>query len=168
MDLSTDDQVGGNYGSLPRLSGRPVYTSGAPGMSYFATIPMKGRPPMFRWLLKLRRGAVARSRQHMGINFVLPVVTRKVDGWVVAYCPPLDVTSQGRSRAEAIAAVKEAVAAFIEYCIEHNTIDRVLRDRGFTQARPAEWGRSKDELIEVPIELFANASNNAHPLAHAC
>lgn len=124
---------------------------------------------MFRWLHRLRRGtAIAGSSRHMGINFVLPVVTKKVDGWVVAHCPPLDVTSQGRSHDEAIAAVKEAVTAFIEYCIEHNTIDQVLRDMGFTQARPAEPGRSKDELIEVPIELFANAANNTHPLAHAC
>ena len=48
-----------------------------------------------------------------------------------AGCPRLDVYSQGDTREGAKAALKEAVALFIESCLKRDTLDEVLRDSGF-------------------------------------
>jgi len=45
-------------------------------------------------------------------SFAISVVQE--DGWFVARCPELNVTSQGRTLAEAEANIREAIALYIE------------------------------------------------------
>ncbi len=83
----------------------------------------------------------------------LPFTVKQKRKWHVAGCPALDVFSQGASREEAEANLKEAVSLFLASCFERGTLDQVLKDCGF---RPdfSTGGVQEDKalgFIEVPI-----------------
>ncbi|MBI1354649.1 MAG: type II toxin-antitoxin system HicB family antitoxin [Acidobacteria bacterium] len=50
--------------------------------------------------------------------------------WVAA-CPPLDVVTQADTQPEALAALREAVEAWFESCVERGVLDAALREAGF-------------------------------------
>jgi len=92
-------------------------------------------------------------------------VHRENDNWV-AGCPRLDVYSQGETREEAKQVLKEAVALFVESCLERDTLAEVLRDCGFrlvpagvhVPEHVADTSVSKrptedDELLGEPFSL---------------
>jgi predicted RNase H-like HicB family nuclease len=58
----------------------------------------------------------------------LTAVIEKEDGWFVAHCPELGVTSQGKTIIEAEAMIQEAVELFLE-CADEDEVRRRL-DRG--------------------------------------
>ncbi|MEO8461514.1 MAG: type II toxin-antitoxin system HicB family antitoxin [Dokdonella sp.] len=84
----------------------------------------------------------------------------------VAWCPALDVSSQGTSIRNALAALTEAVELFLEVCFENGTLDIVLRELGFTEAHKASEASFPDSeyTIEVPMELIADATNRRRSL----
>jgi predicted RNase H-like HicB family nuclease len=100
--------------------------------------------------------------------FRLPVTFKRTGDQVVAICEALDVASQGRTQAAAKAAIIEAVSLFLETCFEMGTLDDVLRERGFTQMQPSSHSGRDQEMIEVPMELVANAKANTRKLRPAC
>jgi len=53
--------------------------------------------------------------------------------WYIAQCPPLDLTTQGRSLAEAKQNLEEAASLFFISCIERGTLDQALRELGFVK-----------------------------------
>lgn len=55
-------------------------------------------------------------------NFVLYGVAKREGDWFIAHCPPLDVTTQGRTLAEAKANLVEASELFIASCLERGTL----------------------------------------------
>jgi|HigsolmetaAR206D_1030411.scaffolds.fasta_scaffold07319_2 Uncharacterized conserved protein len=126
---------------------------------------------MFRWFVRLgsrREERHAISDHQIAIRFRLPAhVTREGD-WFVAYCPAMDVSSQGRTRDEALSALTEAVTATLEFCIEQNTIDQVLRSLGFRQGKPDHIEDPADDVIDVPIDLIADAANRSRSVAATC
>jgi predicted RNase H-like HicB family nuclease len=52
----------------------------------------------------------------------------------VAGCPALDVYSQGQSEEDAARSLAEAVALWVESCLERDTLDQALRELGFEEA----------------------------------
>ena len=62
------------------------------------------------------------------------------DGYVVAYCPELNVGSFGDDAEEARASLREAVECFVEGCRELGTLEEVLEEAGYTAA-PAPQAR---------------------------
>lgn len=55
------------------------------------------------------------------------VIEEGEDGFFVATCPELDVVSQGKTRRQAEAMVREAVELFLEYATEKEIKRRLSR-----------------------------------------
>lgn len=83
--------------------------------------------------------------------------------YFISHCPPLDVFSQGRTRKEAFDNLIDACALTVEYCLEHNTLDAVLRDCGFIPSPnrakqavpPLPRGARSFEII-IPMKVKSN------------
>lgn len=72
-------------------------------------------------------------------------LTFRLTGWLredvdtkafVAYCPPLDLYTAGRTRDEGRQALRSGAEMFIRLCYDRGILERVLRARGFATARP--------------------------------
>lgn len=64
-------------------------------------------------------------------QFELFGVLKKKDGWHIAHCPPLDITTQGRTEAEAKKNLIEAAELFVTSCFERGTFEQALRELGW-------------------------------------
>ena len=73
---------------------------------------------------------------------------QKADGWYIAHCPPLDVTTQGKTLAEAKRNLIEASELFIISCLERGTLDLALRELGFV-------GPIKGRIPAMPANAFS-------------
>ena len=62
------------------------------------------------------------------------LIRKEKPGMYIAYCPALDLYSQGATSKEARKNIIEAVQLFVESCIEGGTLDDVLRECGFHAA----------------------------------
>ncbi len=62
----------------------------------------------------------------------LPFSIKQKGSWYISSCEPLDVFSQGKTEKEAITNLKEAVQIFFTTCFEMGTLDKVLKECGFT------------------------------------
>ena|SRR5271166_2712520 len=77
-------------------------------------------------------------------QFQLFGVMKKENGWYVAHCPPLDITTQGRTEAEAKKNLIEACELFVVSCFERGTFEQALRELGWhvVAGRPVPRQRS--------------------------
>ena len=96
----------------------------------------------------------------------------KQDGrdWV-AICPAIDVASQSRTKAGAMASLSEAVGLWFESCISRGVLDQALEDSGFKRSESGQIPRDainvvatrseeKSELDESkPIEFRVSKGN---------
>jgi len=64
----------------------------------------------------------------------LPFTIKKREKYYVSCCPILDVWSQGETKEKAIRNLREALQLFLIDCFERSTLDKVLKDCGFTAA----------------------------------
>jgi predicted RNase H-like HicB family nuclease len=64
-------------------------------------------------------------------QFQLFGVIKKENGWFIAYCPPLDVTTQGKTVTEAKKNLVEACELFVVSCFERGTFEQALRELGW-------------------------------------
>ena len=55
---------------------------------------------------------------------------KRQGGWFIAHCPPLDLTTQGKTLEEAKNNLIEASQLFIISCLERGTLDRALKELG--------------------------------------
>jgi predicted RNase H-like HicB family nuclease len=98
------------------------------------------------------------------IDFRLPIKYTKRKKWYVASCPILDVVSQGETKAKAKKNLIEALAGFIESCIEHGTLDDVLRNCGFKFAKQVVLKRQtipkEKDYIKVPISIITDFTSS--------
>ncbi len=81
---------------------------------------------------------------------------KKRGKWYIAYCPPLDLSTQGKNLAEAKANLIEAAELFIVSCLERGTLDQALRELGFIplQAMPIHDKLPRGSFrFPVPIPL---------------
>lgn len=78
------------------------------------------------------------------------VIKRKGD-WYVAYCPPLDITTQARSLEEAQENLKQACSLFLTSCFERGTFEQAVRELGWTVSKS---GRSTPKATEIPRGAF--------------
>jgi predicted RNase H-like HicB family nuclease len=78
-------------------------------------------------------------RMILQAQFQLFGVLKKENGWYIAHCPPLDITTQGRTEAEAKRNLAEASELFVVSCFERGTFEQALRELGWTvvAGRPA-------------------------------
>lgn len=97
-------------------------------------------------------------------EFKLPAHVKKQGNLYIACCPLLDVYSQGDSKKEALANLKEALVLFVESCFERGTLDQVLRSSGFYPAEGKEPKFAADDYVSVPMSLISrkHAEARAH------
>jgi predicted RNase H-like HicB family nuclease len=84
--------------------------------------------------------------------------------WYIAHCPPLDLTTQGRTPAEARRNLAEAAELFLISCLERGTLDQALRELGFTQVRKSVARRPENAfpmVIPVPLRFQRNPQCHA-------
>jgi predicted RNase H-like HicB family nuclease len=64
-------------------------------------------------------------------TFQLFGTMKQEDGWFIAHCPPLDITTQGRTQVEAQKNLAEASELFVISCFERGTFEQALRELGW-------------------------------------
>lgn len=105
------------------------------------------------------------------IKFTLtvPVKLHKEGAWFYSSCRLFDVHSQGKSEAEAIKNIVEAVQLFVESCFGRGVLEQVLKDCGFKPASRQQTAvqksitSSSERMIDVPLPLLvANHAQKAH------
>jgi len=64
-------------------------------------------------------------------KFQLFGVVKQEGGWYVAHCPPLDITTQGKTETEAKKNLIEASELFVISCFERGTFEQALRELGW-------------------------------------
>ena len=76
----------------------------------------------------------------------------KCDGdWYIAHCPPLDITTQGRTLTEAKANLVEASELFIVSCLERGTLDQAMKELGFVPFKAKPRNIQNAFPIDIPI-----------------
>lgn len=94
----------------------------------------------------------------------VPVEVYKGSTAFIARCPIFDVSSQGKTPAEAKKNLIEALTLFVTTCFETGTLDEVMKACGF-KPRKAVTGKlclKKDqELLSVPLPFMVNNQRNA-------
>jgi predicted RNase H-like HicB family nuclease len=87
-------------------------------------------------------------------QFQLFGVIKKQNGWYVAYCPPLDLTTQGQTESEAKKNLIEASELFVISCFERGTFDQALRELGWSVVRGAVQMPRKRDVPNIPHGTF--------------
>ena len=100
----------------------------------------------------------------------LPVEIRKKKKSFVAFCPALDVASQGSTEEEAKRNIAEALFMFLRSCYERGTLDAVLKQCGFEPVMEHELVRDvhpaptsaavKQEYLDIPLYLLSQYEDN--------
>jgi len=91
-------------------------------------------------------------------------IYKEKPGMYVSYCAALDLYSMGATAKEAEKNIIEATEAFIEYCVEHDTLNAVLKECGFRSVdakpprkkvarKPANSAIVNKRQIHIPAEL---------------
>lgn len=110
-----------------------------------------------------------RQKKIVHIDFKLPIKFTKRKNWVVAYCPVLDVVSQGETESKAKKNLIEALTGFIESCLAHGTLEEVLKNCGFKFANKVAAKKStpirEEKYIKVPIPVIVEQTT--HNSCHA-
>jgi len=79
---------------------------------------------------------------------------KRRDGWFIAHCPPLDITTQGRTEEEARANLIEASDLFVRSCFERGTFEQALRELGWHVVAGGVAKTGQNELSAMPAGSF--------------
>jgi hypothetical protein len=86
-------------------------------------------------------------------------------GVFVAYCPTLQIYSQGTNEGRARTALESAVKLFLGTCLKFGNIDQALKQRGFSEVSEAETTNPRQQAEEfIAIEKYAEAFEFDVPL----
>lgn len=84
----------------------------------------------------------------------------KQDGdWYVASCPPLDISTQGRTVQEAKKNLVEASELFLVSCLERGTLDQALRELGFVALKKKGQPVPRQAFplhVQIPLRFQKN------------
>ena len=88
----------------------------------------------------------------------LPVIFTDRGKWVLASCPVLDISSQGKDRDSAEKNLIEALELFLISCYERGVLDEVLKQCGFRPLQAgekAQKSRIRDVVkLSIPLSVF--------------
>ncbi|HUG43818.1 MAG TPA: hypothetical protein VMN76_06205 [Acidobacteriota bacterium] len=94
------------------------------------------------------------------IRINVPYRAHKEGEWWVAYCPSLEVASQGRTKAESKKNLIEAISLFFVSCYERGTLNEALKELGFRPSvarKPVSEKRTGAlSFLEVQIPFEVN------------
>ena len=104
----------------------------------------------------------------MSVAFNLNAFLREAEaeGVVVAFCPQLNIYSQGRTAEEARAALKSAVSLWVRNCYQRSVLEPALHELGFTRMDPdaAEDGPGTIVVRDEPGEEYGDKFEFEVPL----
>ena len=84
---------------------------------------------------------------------------KRQGNWYVAHCPPLDITTQGRTEREAKQNLQEASELFLTSCLERGTLDQALRELGWIPAKSKARPRKSFPMpVAVPFRFASPAA----------
>ena len=83
----------------------------------------------------------------------LPIQITKKEKHYVSCCPVMDVWSQGETKKRATENLREALQLFFIDCYERGTLDKVLKDSGFTAARTPPKKKISPSKNRIDIAL---------------
>jgi len=88
------------------------------------------------------------------LEFKLFGTLKRKENWYIAHCPPLDLTTQGRTASEAKQNLAEAAELFFVSCLERGTLDQALRELGFVEVKggPERLPENAFRMV-IPISL---------------
>ena len=90
------------------------------------------------------------------LEFKLSGIIKRKGSWFIAHCPTLDISTQGRTEAEAKKNLKEASEFFLLSCLERGTLELALRELGFVPTPGEESAIPPGEFpFQVPIPLVS-------------
>ena len=95
-------------------------------------------------------------------NVELPYAIKRNGVAHVAWCPALDVYSQGPSQRKAVENLADALRLFLMSCYERGTLDQVLRESGFRPASPLRRASKKKAVskdfntLMVPLPFLVH------------
>jgi predicted RNase H-like HicB family nuclease len=104
------------------------------------------------------------QRHYIQFHVRVPLDVEQEGELFVASCAPLDVFSQGETRAEAVKNLGEAIGLFIDTCYQMGTLDQVLSDCGFVPTSRTQ-DQYTGETLDVPLPLLIARK---HAQDHAC
>jgi predicted RNase H-like HicB family nuclease len=78
---------------------------------------------------------------------------RQRRGWFIAHCPPLDLTTQGKTLEEARQNLIEASQLFIMSCLERGTLDQALKELGFIPLRKVRPHAVPPGTFQFPVPI---------------
>jgi predicted RNase H-like HicB family nuclease len=93
-------------------------------------------------------------RVQVEAKFQLFGVMKKEDGWFIAHCPPLDITTQGQTEAEAKKNLIEASELFVISCFERGTFEQALRELGWSVVAGAVKTPRASNAPDIPHGAF--------------
>lgn len=90
----------------------------------------------------------------VGAEFTLFGTLKRDGEWWIAHCPPLDITTQGRTQSEAKKNLLEASELFLSSCLERGTLDLALKELGFVPSKHSSQKASGHVFkMAIPIPL---------------
>jgi len=93
--------------------------------------------------------AVVMSGSVVALSIKLEAATRKKGKIWLAWCPPLDVTTQADTKQRALASLKQAVELWFESCIARNVLEEALLEAGFSKMKPGEMLPQNANVIKL-------------------
>lgn len=97
-------------------------------------------------------------------EFTLFGTLKREGDWWIAHCPPLDITTQGRTVSEAKKNLVEAAELFLMSCLERGTLDQALKELGFVPLKSAPRkieGNAFKMAIPIPFRFEKHAPCHA-------
>jgi len=92
------------------------------------------------------------------IKTTVPVWVFEDDGTWVAYCPMLDLSGYANDEEAALESFKVVLGEFLSYTVHKKTLDRVLKDLGWTKVK-------KSKIIAPSISDILAKNENAREIA---
>jgi len=89
-------------------------------------------------------------------EFKLLGTIKRQENWYIAYCPALDITTQGKTSTEAKENLKEACSLFMLSCFERGTFEQAMRELGWSVvngASPKPPARVPQGAFQFPIPI---------------
>lgn len=95
---------------------------------------------------------IVKNRGHFAVS--VPIQMIKEGKAFVAFCPALDIATQGNTFEEAQKMFQELVMIFIEEIDKMGTINEVLSSLGWTKSKNSTWVPPDRQLIkEMQIDI---------------
>ncbi|MFN0165657.1 MAG: type II toxin-antitoxin system HicB family antitoxin [Bryobacteraceae bacterium] len=94
----------------------------------------------------------------VGLSLRLEIAFKKSDDQWLAWCPPLDIVTQAKTKEAAHDSLKEAVHLWFESCVARGVLEQALEEVGFRRVEAGETLPAGTSIIKVDNERASDFS----------